>query len=218
MSPLVRHNQPLPELIVQADGDVGKITKALRHADPVVREAAAWALGQIGARGTANDVVAALRDQDERVRGTAALSLGLMDDASAAPALMAALEDSNPDVARYALVSLIRLNAAPIELLLRSLHHDDWGVRQGAAKSLGRLREPRALEALLSTLANDASDSVCGEAAESLGKIVATLPKDDPMRASALRALEAALSGARSDFIRMRARGALANVQRAAGR
>ncbi|MEI7554909.1 HEAT repeat domain-containing protein [Candidatus Chlorohelix sp.] len=61
--------------------------------------------------------------------------------------------------------------ASRISQLIDLLRHEDWGVRQNAAKQLGEVANKRAVAELIKTLHDDRDSFVRYRAAEALGKI-----------------------------------------------
>ncbi|QQR75355.1 MAG: serine hydrolase [Holophagales bacterium] len=119
------------------------LTARLADPEPLVREAAAEALGRCGPPASA-----------------------------AVPALVAAFADEDPYLGGAAAVALGRIGAASVPALGEALADPREGVRQSAAIALGRLgsRAAPAVAALARTLA-DGSAVVRGMAATALGEI-----------------------------------------------
>ncbi|MCL6540977.1 MAG: HEAT repeat domain-containing protein [Roseiflexus sp.] len=112
---------------------------APRDAKWDVREAAAKALGQIGAPAVPG-LLAALGDADWRVRSAAAAALGEIGDAAAVPGLLAALGDADADVRRAAAEALGEIgDAAAVPGLLAALGDTEASVRLAAAAALRNL-------------------------------------------------------------------------------
>lgn len=93
-----------------------------------------------------------------------------------APALelaLTALRQAGPDVDKQAAAirALIALGTAVEEPLITALSASDRQVRLNAALALGRLRAPRALDALAARCREDADPEVRGVAAEALGRL-----------------------------------------------
>ena len=114
-----------------------------------LRSAAANALGRTGDRRAVEPLIEALGDSDPEVRTTAAHSLGLLKDGRAAAPLVAwfrgetRLGGLGEDV-------LDGMDAAPaVEPLIAALKDEHADVRVFAARALGRIRDPRAVGALL---------------------------------------------------------------------
>ena len=95
---------------------------ALRDQKWFVRQAAAWVLGELGAKEGVPDLRAALRDQDSDVRQAAAEALGKLGAKEAVPDLRAALRDQD---------TLVR-----------------WAAAEALGAIAGRLPEPESRELL----------------------------------------------------------------------
>jgi len=115
-----------------------------------------------------------LASPDSERRETAAGALGRLADVAAVPALIAALRDADADVAREAATSLGSLGAASVEPLIAVVHNRDGYfhsvVRAAACRSLGQLRDPRAVVPLLDSI-NDPLADVSAEAIGALGSL-----------------------------------------------
>lgn len=104
--------------------------------EPLVAEAAAWALGERGARAGAR-AVATLGDMvtqhpDALCREAAVAALGAIGDLAGLPAILAATTDK-PVVRRRAILALAPFEGPEVEAALeRALADRDWQVRQAA--------------------------------------------------------------------------------------
>lgn len=106
---------------------------ALCDEDPLVGEAAAWALGERRVVGSV-DALAAMATQhlDARCREAAVSALGAIGHLGGLASVLSALED-RPPIRRRAVVALAGFNAPEVEeALRRCLGDPDWQVRQGA--------------------------------------------------------------------------------------
>ena len=108
---------------------------ALADVDPVVVEAAAWALGERGAG--ASPAVEALvavagGHADALCREAAVAALGAIGDVRGLPAILAATADK-PAVRRRAVIALAPFEGPEVDAaLVRALTDRDWQVRQAA--------------------------------------------------------------------------------------
>lgn len=112
----------------------------LEDAEPLVAEAAAWALGE---RTPADDrTVARLGEvatthDDALVREAAVAALGAIGDAAGLPAILQATTDK-PAVRRRAVLALAPFEGPEVDAALeRALGDRDWQVRQAAEDLLG---------------------------------------------------------------------------------
>jgi len=133
----------------------GEYIAALGDQDWRVREAAAQALGNMGAAQAVEPLIVALRDQDKYVRKAAAQALGNMGADQAIEPLIAALRDQDSPVRGAAAQALGNLRATqavePLIAALRDSHSYHNYVRKVAAQALVRIGEP-AVEPLIATL------------------------------------------------------------------
>jgi len=110
------------------------LERALADPDPLVVEAACWALGErlvTGAVTTLGDV--ARTHPDTRCREAAVAALGAIGEPAGMAAVLAALDDK-PTVRRRAVVALAAFDdPAADDALRRSLDDRDWQVRQAAS-------------------------------------------------------------------------------------
>jgi HEAT repeat protein len=108
--------------------------QALADEDPLVAEAAAYALGE---RGASANVVAALAATSEHhadalVREAAVAALGALGDVGGLPAILRATTDK-PAVRRRAVIALAPFEGPEVDAALeRALNDRDWQVRQAA--------------------------------------------------------------------------------------
>lgn len=172
---------------------VEPLARLLRHKEQFVRTAAAEALGRIGAPAM-EPLLVALREEDSEIRSSAAFALGEIGDTKVVEVLIASLGDRYRHVRRNAAEALDKLSWKPdsvdieiayciakeewdrcveigapaVEPLISTLQDDDEWVRIRVAHSLGEIGDPRAAEALGTSL----KDLLVGSsAAKSLGKI-----------------------------------------------
>jgi phycocyanobilin lyase subunit beta len=90
---------------------------------------------------------------------------------SAVPNLIAALGYNNPGAAIAAVDGLIWLGEISVAPLLELLDNHNYGARAWAIRALAGIGDPRGLEILLDTAANDFALSVRRAAARGLGTI-----------------------------------------------
>jgi HEAT repeat protein len=155
----------------------------LKSSSAAARRSAAFALGKLGAEGTAfiDDLVRVLSDRDESVREAATVALGEIGALAAAEAvapLTRLLEsDSSPAVRRSAAATLgkfgTRAAGEPetVPALRRALAHSDARVRQNAAWALGQIGASGVEAAVpaLKKLLKDGDAMVRRDTAQALG-------------------------------------------------
>jgi HEAT repeat protein len=108
-----------------------------------VRETAAWALGQMGAKTVTPALVEALADADREVRKTAAWALGQLEVKPAPAALVKAIGDADPDVRLTAAWALGQIeDPAAVPALTRALKTEkDEKVAQALVRALAEVAE-----------------------------------------------------------------------------
>jgi HEAT repeat protein len=147
------------------------VVAALGHSDWLVRDSAAWGLGEIGDAGAVEPLIAALRNRELDVQGQAAVSLGKIGDARAVEPLIAALADTNHCVRGAAAEALGKIgDARAVEPLIAALMDTESLVRQRAAEAVGKIRDARAVEPLAAVV-KDVDWVVRQEAVRALLKI-----------------------------------------------
>lgn len=109
---------------------------------------------------------------DPDYRDVAARGLGRLGAEEAVPAVVCLLSDRDPKSRLAATIALGRIGSPEAsDALIRTMERDDDEVIRGsAASALGRIREVRAVPALITQL-NDPSQAVRISAVEALGAI-----------------------------------------------
>jgi HEAT repeat protein len=114
-----------------------------------VRQAALWALGQLGERAPIEALTQALEDSDSGVRRAALWALGRLGERAPIEPLTQAAGDSWSYVRQAAVEALGRLGErAPIEALTQAARDSESDVRRAAIEALGRLGERAPIESL----------------------------------------------------------------------
>lgn len=112
-----------PEAVLAA------MRRALTDADPLVVDAAAFALGERGDVRSVDALCVTAAHEDARCREAAVAALGAIGDERALPTIIAALEDKAP-VRRRAVVALSNFEGDEVdEALARASEDRDWQVR-----------------------------------------------------------------------------------------
>jgi HEAT repeat protein len=113
--------------------DVPALAARLDDADVTVVEAAAWALGELGATSAVEQLATLARTHDDLLAREAAVgALGAIGDPSGLPAILAACDD-RPTVRRRAVLALASFSGPDVDAALRrALGDRDWQVRQAA--------------------------------------------------------------------------------------
>ena len=117
-----------------ADVEDVDLLGALHDDEPLVSEAAAYALGERPAAAAAIGGLTAVATAhaDALCREAAVAALGALGDVRGLPAILAATSDK-PAVRRRAVLALAPFDGPEVEAALeRALHDRDWQVRQAA--------------------------------------------------------------------------------------
>ncbi len=210
---------------IRSQEKLNELLAALHDKDPEVREASAFALGEIGlpsrpdaAQTAFRDLLGALADPDARVRQSAAHALGKYGPpaALAAPGLRTCLLDNDPAVRQNAAWALGQLapavEPATVAGLGQRLAEDaDPRVRRAAALALGKCGRD-ARPALRNLLAQSRRDADAAGRRAARGTLVGVVgPEDTDLTAD----LREALHSPDADVVRDAAF-ALANIGGAA--
>ncbi len=211
------------EAVVAALGTLGSsatgaMVEALQIPSVQVREGAARALGRIGDPSSGAALATACRDEDPSVRRAAAWALGALGGhRGAVEALVRLLGDSGLEVASEAEDALVRIGRPAVDYLLESLRHvQSVRARRNIVRVLGRLRDERAVPALLDHLGSGwflirsaAIDAVVAYGDRVVGSLIQML---ESSRAPAAPLLREA-SSARSKRVRLGAIRALGELR-----
>jgi HEAT repeat protein len=168
---------------------------------PELREAAIWALGEVGGPAAERRLRAAVADPDVRVRRTAIEKLGALKVQLAVPDLIRVLQDPRGDAGvRVAAASALGAigDGRAMAPLLAALKDGNVYIRAEAEKSLALLKaSPASRET--ATLLRDPAPRVRAEAAQKLGdardpevtsKLIGALNDDEnAVRQAAIRSL-----------------------------
>lgn len=151
---------------------IGPLIAALKDPEHKVRLEATLALGHLKDKKATGPLIQALKDEHWNVRAHAARGLGWLGDPRGLKPLVAALKDADFNVRGCAAegLGLLGLGDAIAPLTKHALADPHWAVRMRGAWALGRLKDPRAVEALLGLLA-DANLRVTNQAIDALKEI-----------------------------------------------
>ena len=122
--------------------------------------------------GDADKLIDKLRSRDPAVREEAAQKLGDLKDPSAVgPLILILKKDKDRSVRWSAEDALVSIGAAAVEPLIKMLDDDSWRVRRRAVRTLGKIRDPRAIEPLIVSMKTDDDGYVRKCAARAIGEI-----------------------------------------------
>jgi hypothetical protein len=112
-----------------------------------------------------------LKSKDPSVRMEAARILGEMKELSAIDPLISLLkEDKDWGVRGAAEDALVNIGRPSVERLIAMLKDNEWRIRRRAARTLGAIKDPRAVEPLGATLNSDKDCCVKKFSAKALGE------------------------------------------------
>ena len=139
---------------IQDDRAVGPLIATLNDTDKYVRQYTVQALAKIKGTQVVEPLIGILKDDADFVRQDVAEALGKIKDPRAIQPLMAGMRDSpeSSEFRRIASDALLSIGETAVDPLLESLKDQDWQVRRNAALVLGRIKNVRAVEALLKGL------------------------------------------------------------------
>lgn len=163
--------------------------------DRDIRESAAFSLGQLGDKRAVSHLIDFLEDQD--MRWTAVIALGKLGDTRAVDPLINALGDGKKDVRKSVTEALDKLGWKPdqgeagalywftkgnykqclstglasVSVLVKALEDADRDVREAVTKTLGQLKDVRAVDPLIAILKESTNSDVRSAAAKSLGQL-----------------------------------------------
>lgn len=149
-SPLVRAGAAEALKGIPDPRSVQPLIRTLRDTDTAARRAAAEALGLIGDRAAVRPLMGALRAHDFQTRRRAIKSLRQLQDPSCGPALIRSLNDWDPQIRSVAVESLIAFGRKEqvVPPLIQYLRSWQSVIREDAARALGGLKDPRAIQPL----------------------------------------------------------------------
>lgn len=156
--PIVRVTAASAVLWLPADESAAGLIPLLSDKDEFVRQQAAYALGQTHSHAAVSGLIERLSDKKDSVRGAAAVALGQIADATAVTSLAAVLSP--------------QAGLTPSKNKQRTKREKNFFVLRSAARSLGQIRNPAALPALIVVLQDEKAESdLRREAASALGEI-----------------------------------------------
>lgn len=122
--------------------------------------------------GDADKLINQLRSRNPVVREEAARKLGDLKDPSAVEPLIAILKKDKDWRVRWSVEdALVNIGGPAVEPLMKMLKDDSWRVRRRAVRTLGKIRDPRAIEPLVALMKTDDDCYIRKSAARAIGEI-----------------------------------------------
>ena len=157
-----QHNQP---------SSITFLLDLAKDQNPRVRWRAIEALGSVSESDkTVDTFITAIQDPHHMVRWNTALALGELGDSRAILPLIEAIDDDSSNVKEMIKWALVELSANAIEIIIDTMSHQDWWIREEGARILGQIGGVQAREALLQAL-KDPNERVREKVVESLGNL-----------------------------------------------
>jgi len=163
---------PEPPVTLKKGETLESIARALTD-DPVpyLRKNAAEKLGQLGDKRAIEYLLKGIKDENFEVRMYSARSLGKLADETLVEKLINTLKDSNEYLRDQTVEVLVNMGSIAVPPLINILKSNNWMLPYCAVKALGRIRDERALKALVDLLGDDRNVYVQRAVVESLEKI-----------------------------------------------
>ena len=134
---------------------VKPLLEALKDEEEYVREAAVWALGEIGHKTAVEPLMLAVNDRDRYVREGAVAALGKIKDPGVVQPLVRALQDHDESMRRAAEEALGRLGRIALPDLVTLLGAEDWDIRWRVTHIMGQTKDSSVLDALCRALKDE---------------------------------------------------------------
>lgn len=134
------------------DRAVGPLVAALNDPDASVRKAAVVSLQRLGARRVAPAIAALLEHPDDSLRVAAAEAMETLATPQTIPPLVGALDDRRMIVRNAVSEALARLGSSAVEPVKKVLAEGGEDARIAAARTLGKLGDTDAADALTGAL------------------------------------------------------------------
>ena len=144
--------------------------ESLEDVDDATREEAAKALAELGDPTTLEALVNAIEDDYWAVRAQVGWALAKIGGTKAIEGLIRLFNDTMMEVQGETVNAVSSMGTSVVPSLIPCLKDERWRVREQAAKTLGNLKDPQAVQGLI-IACRDRDGAVKSSAAEALGKI-----------------------------------------------
>lgn len=144
--------------------------EALEDVDDTTREEAAKALAELGDPNTLEELLVAIEDDYWAVRAQVGWALAKIGGDKALEGIIRLFGDSMMEVQTESVKAAVSMGKSVVPSLIPCLKDERWRVREQAAKALGDLKDPQAVQGLI-IACRDRDGAVKSAAAEALGKI-----------------------------------------------
>jgi HEAT repeat protein len=144
--------------------------ESLEDVDDATREEAAKALAELGDPTTLEPLLDAIEDDYWSVRAQVGWALAKIGGDKAIEGLIRLFNDTMMEVQSETVNAVTSMGTWVVPSFIPCLKDDRWRVREQAAKALGNLKDPQAVQGLI-IACRDRDGAVKSAAAEALGKI-----------------------------------------------
>jgi len=144
--------------------------ESLEDVDDATREEAAKALAELGDPTTLEPLLGAIEDDYWAVRSQVGWALAKIGGNKAIEGLIRLFNDTMMEVQSETVNAVSSMGTSVVPSLIPCLKDERWRVREQAAKALGNLKDPQAVQGLV-IACRDRDGAVKSSAAEALGKI-----------------------------------------------
>jgi len=144
--------------------------ESLEDVDDATREEAAKALAELGDPTTLEALLNAIEDDYWSVRAQVGWALAKISGNKAIEGLIRLFNDTMMEVQSEAVTAVASMGTSVVPSLIPCLKDERWRVREQAAKALGNLKDPQAVQGLI-IACRDRDGAVKSAATEALGRI-----------------------------------------------
>ena len=128
------------------------LLEALEDVDDATREEAAKTLADLGDPATLDALIGACNDDFWSVRAHAGCGVAKIGGPKAVEALIGLFNDSIMEVRDQAVEATAKMGPIVLDRLVTAMKDERWRVREHAAKAAGKIKDSRAVDALIGRL------------------------------------------------------------------